>query len=796
MKIAKWLVPVALFWLAATIAVMAQEPPRAERQAAQSDVTAAEVADPIDRLIEALKDDAAREKLINALQANAPVWAASPGSALGSARGSARGSAPGAAPSSAAALPEQATEQPPLTSTLSTAVQHFAKQLDGFAGRLQGALLGLGDGATILEKIRNEKFLPELLALIATIAVTFATHRALTYLAHPAYAYMERLPFITKLRWARLSLRHAGGTALRAGVAILAYATGFLAALVIFSDGHSIERHQALFLNAFLIAQFADIAVGAFLSPRHPELRMVHVSDQVATFAYNRASVVIVILCYGLRLLSPLAAEEVSFLFSRGIQALTMVVATFFTIAAIWRTRAKIAADRRASPPTPPPPEIQAAIERDITAKILRVLGYLWPWLATLYVLALFGVAIARPIRTLPFLIEASAWSFIAVLVGVIVVALLTKAMRSEAVLPQQLRGGLPKFETRVTKAAPRMLMVIRFLAMVIIAPWIADIWGLFDFVAWAKSAAGSKAIGGLLTALITALLGYIAWLAAAAWVEYKLSDTIGVIPTARERTLLPMIFTAVTIVTFVMITMIVLSELGFNIAPLLAGAGVVGLAIGFGAQTLVRDIITGIFIQLESALNKGDVVTVAGTTGTVEKLSLRCVNIRDLSGTVHVVPFSEVTTVSNFMRDYGYHVASIGVAYKENIDVVKAAIGRAFQRLKAVDDQRLILDDIAIDGVTELGDNAVVVRARIKTKPGYQWTIGRQFTEFVKVVFDEEGIEIPFPHLTLATAIDKIGAPLLTIADNRTEKKENFSAKPQPKRRKDGKDSIDDRES
>jgi small conductance mechanosensitive channel len=166
------------------------------------------------------------------------------------------------------------------------------------------------------------------------------------------------------------------------------------------------------------------------------------------------------------------------------------------------------------------------------------------------------------------------------------------------------------------------------------------------------------------------------------------------------------------------------------------------------------------------------------------------------LSGTVHVVPFSEVTTVSNFMRDYGYHVASIGVAYKENIDVVKAAIGRAFQRLKAVDDQRLILDDIAIDGVTELGDNAVVVRARIKTKPGYQWTIGRQFTEFVKVVFDEEGIEIPFPHLTLATAIDKIGAPLLTIADNRTEKKENFSAKPQPKRRKDGKDSIDDRES
>ena len=172
---------------------------------------------------------------------------------------------------------------------------------------------------------------------------------------------------------------------------------------------------------------------------------------------------------------------------------------------------------------------------------------------------------------------------------------------------------------------------------------------------------------------------------------------------------------------------MFALSEMGIDIAPLIASAGVLGLAIGFGAQKLVQDVITGVFIQLENAMNVGDVVTVGSITGGVEKLTVRSVSIRDLNGTYHLIPFSSVDAVSNFTRDFAYCVMDAGIAYREDIDEAKQGVLDAFAALKDDETQgAALLGDVEWFGVQALGDSAVVLRARVKTRPGAQWGFGR----------------------------------------------------------------------
>ncbi|NJM51624.1 MAG: mechanosensitive ion channel [Sphingomonadales bacterium] len=184
----------------------------------------------------------------------------------------------------------------------------------------------------------------------------------------------------------------------------------------------------------------------------------------------------------------------------------------------------------------------------------------------------------------------------------------------------------------------------------------------------------------------------------------------------------------------------------------------VIGLAIGFGAQSLVQDIITGVFIQFENAINTGDVVTVAGVTGTVERLSVRSIGIRDVAGTYHLIPFSRVDAVANFNRGFAYHVAEVGIAYKESVAAAKEGMVEAFRRLKESELGSAIIADLDMHGVTALGDSAVVVRARICTEPGQQWAVGRAYNELVKEVFDERDIEMPFPHMTVFMGTDKEG--------------------------------------
>lgn len=229
-----------------------------------------------------------------------------------------------------------------------------------------------------------------------------------------------------------------------------------------------------------------------------------------------------------------------------------------------------------------------------------------------------------------------------------------------------------------------------------------------------------------------------------------------------RVQTISGLVTNAVNIVAWSAASLMMLQQLGVNITPLLTGAGIAGLAVGFGAQNLVRDVISGFFFILEDQVHVGDVVEVNGTSGLVEAVKLRTLVLRDLSGTVHVVPNGEITTLSNKTKQFSYAVIDVGVAYKEDTDHVSSVLRDVGSDIETDPDFRSqILAPLEILGVNEFGDSAVIIKIRIKTRPIKQWMIGRELRRRIKKAFDAEGIEIPFPHMSLY--VGEASKPFLT---------------------------------
>jgi small-conductance mechanosensitive channel len=218
-----------------------------------------------------------------------------------------------------------------------------------------------------------------------------------------------------------------------------------------------------------------------------------------------------------------------------------------------------------------------------------------------------------------------------------------------------------------------------------------------------------------------------------------------------RIETLIRLIRQAIRIAILLTVILIILKEFGVDIRPILASAGILGLAIGFGAQNLVRDCNSGFFYLLENQVRVGDVAVVNGTGGLVESINFRTIVLRDLSGVVHIFPNGTVTTLSNMTNDWSAYVFEIGVAYKENTDQVieiMKAVGTELKKDPANGD--LMLDEPEIFGVDKFDNSAVIIKGRIKTKPIRQWQVGREYLRRIKLAFDKAGIEIPFPHQTL----------------------------------------------
>lgn len=218
-----------------------------------------------------------------------------------------------------------------------------------------------------------------------------------------------------------------------------------------------------------------------------------------------------------------------------------------------------------------------------------------------------------------------------------------------------------------------------------------------------------------------------------------------------RADTLVSVIRYILDVSIIAVMTIMILGEFGVKIGPILAAAGIVGLAVGFGSQQLVQDIISGFFILLEDQIRVGDVVEIVGKTGLVEKVNLRMTVLRDISGNVHFVRNGKIDTVTNMTKEYSRYVFEVGVAYREDVDAVMEVLVQLDAELRedpAFKDD--IIAPLEILGLDRFADSAVIIKARTTTKPNQQWRVAREFNRRLKKRFDELGIEIPFPHVTI----------------------------------------------
>lgn len=579
--------------------------------------------------------------------------------------------------------------------------------------------------------------------------------------------------------WLRRVIAAIGCSILDLLIVAVGWVVGYIIALFVMGDAGLMDTRQALFLNAFLVIETAKVAIRLFFATRYDGLRLLPIRGEDAAYWYTWLSRATGFLGYGLLVVVPIVSVHLGTAVAGILSAAVHAVALLMAVIVIRQNRRAVRA------------RLQSMAERSevgIARMLLNTLAGIWHLVAIAYFTVLVIMLLVQPDRAITFMMAATAQTVVALVAGMALSAAIDKAVSFGVRLKPEMRVQFPMLEERLNAFVPTTLKVARIVIAVIVAALVLDAWNAFDLFRWIASDRGLAFVGTLLTVVFILAGTFGIWLLVSSWIEYRLNlgtDGITVASSARERTLLTIFRNAFTIALVVIALMITLSELGLDIGPLLAGAGVLGLAIGFGAQKLVQDVITGVFIQLENAIYTGDVVTAAGITGVVERLTIRSVGLRDLSGTYHLIPFSSVDTVSNFMRGFGFHVGEYRVAYDESVDDAVVLLRQAFDDLNGDPDYRPhIIGDLEVHGVTELAESFMIVRVRIKTAPGQQWAVGRAYNALVRKRFDASGITIPFPHVTLNFGDGKAGPPALADRDEAgTEDKTPPKRRPRKKR-------------
>ena len=687
---------------------------------------------PMEALLEVLRDDAARQSLIDSLDA--------------ATRGT-ETQGVGAAPE---ILPEP-DRAPSIGARIAEFTQTVAQELaTGFASLTQaiqssGSVFQGLSGAeliVVLESFRD-------LALV--IVITVAVYLVLRRLLRPVFQRMgARASDANILRSIMIFL---GSTALDVMIVLMAWALGYAITLLALGDYAQIGFRQALYLNAFLLVELIKVAIRAIVSPTTGGLRLVNLSNFAAGRLNRHAGILVSVLGYGQLLVVPVVNRNVSYAAGLGVAALLSVFVLVYLIVLVIRHRDNVAnwIARRLTARHDEDETDDPRAHKQRLGGILGTVTRTWHWFMLGYLLFMFFLVVSRPTSVVVDYLVGSGKVVLAALLGSMVIGTIGKSLRAGVRLPEDLRRKIPLLEPRLNNIVPKILTVLRSLVALAFVAYVLDVTNLVDVGGWLSSAAGISFSGTLVSVLGIVAVAGIIWLALNSWVDYKLNPDYGSAPTSRETTLLTLLRNAVTIALMVLTLMLALSEIGLDIGPLLASAGVLGLAIGFGAQKFVQDIITGVFIQFENAINVGDVVTVGGITGTVEKLTVRSVSLRDLQGTYHIIPFSSVDMVSNFMREFSYFVCDMGVAYGEDVEEAKQAMFDAYEDLRQDPEQSpFLLDELEWFGLNSFGDSAVMLRARIKTAPGRQWGVGRAYNGLLKRIFDARDIEIPFPHQTI----------------------------------------------
>lgn len=390
-----------------------------------------------------------------------------------------------------------------------------------------------------------------------------------------------------------------------------------------------------------------------------------------------------------------------------------------------------------------------------------------WHYFAILLILLHYIVWALKVPGGIFFLSRATFLTLVVLIIARFAALRINRFFESGVPLTADSEELLPGVQERANRYAGPARLLLRAVVTVVAAIAILTVWntGVFE---WLRSDIGRAFVGLVFRLALIVALTVVAFevtsLLASRIIGAK-DDQGKHVHSNRTRTLTGILANVGYFVFGMAGLFTALSHVGVETAPLLAGAGVVGLAIGFGSQALVKDLITGLFILLGDTIRIGDVIDTAAKSGVVEGMSMRTITLRSYDGNVHTIPYGSIDVVTNMTKEFSYALMDVEVAYKENTDDVVRVIREIDDRLrKEWPYRRLILEPIDIAGVDQFGNSAVAIRIRSKTRPGEQWGIRREFLRRIKLRFDELGIEIPYPHQTVYFGTDKAGhaAPLL----------------------------------
>ena len=478
------------------------------------------------------------------------------------------------------------------------------------------------------------------------------------------------------------------------------------------------------------------------LSPESNRLRLVRVSNATAVWAMRWIRRILVVGVFGY------AIAEVGLLLGMsapahdGLLKLSALINHVFI--AIMVLQKRRAVKRRIRAP---------AGANGVSARMRNAIAPVWHWVALFFLAAtwfVWAVEIRHGMaKVLHFFVVTVAVVIAARLISIVLLGLVDRMLR----VSPELAERYPGLETRLHAYNPLLQAVARALIFVGAVLVLLELWGLGLFAWLTSSFLGHRLAAAIGTMALTLVLALLVWEACNTAVEAhltRLSRDQQMARSARLRTLLPLLRTSLLVTIVVIAGLTVLSEVGINIAPLLAGAGIVGVAIGFGSQKLVQDLITGIFLLLENAMQVGDQVTVSGLSGAVENLSIRTIRLRAGDGSVHIIPFSSVTSVTNTNRGLGNAAVSVTVSFQEDTDHVAAVlIEIAAQMRKEPEYAMRMLNDLQLWGVDKVDGGSVTLTGQIPCTDSGRWPVQREFNRRMKMRFQELGIAIWNPAHT-----------------------------------------------
>ncbi|MFQ6110674.1 MAG: mechanosensitive ion channel domain-containing protein, partial [Nitrospinota bacterium] len=490
---------------------------------------------------------------------------------------------------------------------------------------------------------------------------------------------------------------------------------GYLSTQLIGLPG-TINKIILVILIALLIQRAIIYFARAILAPVSEKLRLVPCSDMTAnySFIWCRRLASYFIFLYAFLLCLQIASAPSSLIYTLriaiGFIGCLLVIVLFFQ-------QKETLHQRLSARPREP-----AALGNSLIRIYNSVLSK-WHYVASGYLLLIFGLSSSGRPGGVSYVLFSTLWSVVAIVAGAYLVRVVGWLFRYLFAINDVVKRRLPGLEAKTNRYISILHTAARFVCYVLVFSVVGEIWGI-DISAVMTSPLGSMLIGRALAIAITVGVAYVILGITQYVVDYMTAtrtDAAGNViePGKKRKTLVPLVGKVIRAGTIFISAIIVLGQLGVNTTPILAGVGILGLAVGFGAQTLVKDIINGLFILFEDSVSVGDVIVIKGTGGLVESVNIRTIRMRDLAGNVHVIPNSQIDMITNMTKDFSRYVLDIGVAYREDVDEV-------IEVLKEIGDEMLkdpdfgpdMLEPLEILGVDKFADSAVIIKARLITKP------------------------------------------------------------------------------